>query len=84
MFVFFFFFFFFSVCKRYFVEEVGLDDLAINKGAGKSGRKTARDYALDAGNNLGEEAKAGKAKVLAYLQENGTLKTEVEVTCVCV
>eukprot|EP00752_Nemacystus_decipiens_P012726 g11275.t1 len=56
---------------RYFVEEVGLDDLAINKGAGKSGRKTARDYALDAGNNLGEEAKAGKAKVLAYLQENG-------------
>ena len=56
---------------RYFVEEVGIDDLAINKGAGKSGRKTARDYALDAGNNLGEDAKAKKAVVLAYLQENG-------------
>eukprot|EP00903_Cladosiphon_okamuranus_P007913 g7641.t1 len=55
---------------RYFVEEVGLDDLAINKGAGKSGRKTARDYALDAGINMGPERKKGKALVLAYLQEN--------------
>lgn len=48
-----------------------MDDLAINKGAGKSGLKTARDYALDAGHNLGEEAKGKKAVVLAYLQENG-------------
>lgn len=48
-----------------------MDDLAINKGAGKSGRKTAMDYALDAGNNLGEEAKKGKALVLPYLEENG-------------
>ena len=53
------------------MEEVGLDDLAMNKGAGKSGRKTAMDYALDAGNNLGEEARDKKAQVLAYLQENG-------------
>lgn len=57
--------------KRYFMEEVGLDDLAVNKGAGKSGRKTAMDYALDAGNNLGEDAKDRKALVLAYLHENG-------------
>ena len=56
---------------RYFVEEVGMDDMAINKGAGKSGRKTARDYALDAGTDLGEEARGKKAVVLAYLQENG-------------
>lgn len=48
-----------------------MDDLAINRGAGKSGRKTAMDYALDAGNNLGEEAKDRKALVLAYLQEKG-------------
>lgn len=48
-----------------------MDDLAINKGAGISGRKTAMDYALDAGNNLGEDAKAGKALVLPYLEENG-------------
>lgn len=56
---------------RYFVEEVGLDDLAINKGAGRSGRKTAMDYALDAGHNLGEEAKDKKADVLFYLGEHG-------------
>lgn len=57
------------------MEEVGIDEMAINKGAGKSGRKTARDYALDAGSNLGEEAKAKKAVVLAYLQENGELNS---------
>lgn len=60
-----------STKLRYFVEEVGMDDLAINRGAGKSGRKTAMDYALDAGNNLGEEAKDRKALVLGYLQEKG-------------
>lgn len=53
------------------MEEVGLDDRALNRGAGKSGRKTALDYALDAGNNLGEEAKDRKALVLAYLHEKG-------------
>ncbi|CAM9435783.1 unnamed protein product [Ectocarpus sp. 6 AP-2014] len=56
---------------RYFIEEVGLDDLAVNKGAGRSGRKTALDYALDAGFNLDEGAKDRKALVLAYLHENG-------------
>lgn len=54
------------------MEEVGLDDLAINKGAGKSGHKTAMDYALDAGNYLGQEAKVQKPQVLAYLTEKGT------------
>lgn len=69
-------------CIRYFVEEVGLDVMAMNKGAGKSGRKTAVDYALDAGNNLGEGTKDRKAQVLAYLKENGEAKGAL-LSCPC-
>lgn len=64
------------------MEEVGLDDLAVNKGAGRSGRKTALDYALDAGFNLDEGAKDRKALVLAYLHENGERRKSGEERCI--
>lgn len=64
----------FITVNRYFLEEVGMDDQGWNKGAGKSGRKTAMDCALDAGLH-DQETIAKKFKVLAYLAEKGT--------CVC-
>lgn len=47
-----------------------MDDLGMNTGAGKSGNKTAMDFALDAG-QCDEETVAKKFDVQAYLLEKG-------------
>lgn len=55
---------------RYFIEAVGMDEVGMNKGGGKSGHKTAMDYALDAGMH-DEDTVTKKFAVLGYLSEKG-------------
>lgn len=47
-----------------------MDEVGMNQGEGKSGRKTAMDYALDAGMH-DEGTIVRKFQVLAYLSEKG-------------
>lgn len=53
-----------------------MDDLGMNTGAGKSGKKTAMDFALDAG-QCDEETVAKKFDVQAYLLEKGESVSKV-------
>lgn len=55
-----------------------MDDVGLNRAGGKSGKKTAMDYALDQGKgNFSRETLHSKNDVLMYLAEKGERRIHV-------